>query len=101
MTPRRFCASTSQNWVTDQSSVLRFVKDNWGTGRIGGGSYHALAGCLSNLFDFDNREFGARRLILDPGTGEPSSRTRSGSPSLRWSRLPPIYGRLCDKINYR
>ena len=63
--------------LTDQSSVLRFIEDNWGTGRIGGGSYDALAGSLSNLFDFDNREsdddreFGARRLILDPGTGEP------------------------------
>src|SRR6516225_10522854 len=32
------------------------------------GSYDELAGPLSNLFDFDNREFGARRLILDPGT---------------------------------
>jgi phospholipase C len=64
-----------QNFVdhtlTDQSSVLRFIEDNWGTGRIGGGSSDELAGPLSNMFDFDNRAFGARRLILDPGTGEP------------------------------
>jgi phospholipase C len=64
-----------QNFVdhtlTDQSSVLRLIEDNWGTGRIGGGSYDELAGPLTNLFDFDNREFGARRLILDPGTGQP------------------------------
>jgi phospholipase C len=64
-----------QNFVdhtlTDQSSVLRFIEDNWGTGRIGGGSYDELAGTLSNLFDFDNRAFRARRLILDPGTGQP------------------------------
>ena len=64
-----------QNFVdhtlTDQSSVLRFIEDNWGTGRIGGGSYDELGGTLSNLFDFDNRAFGARRLILDPGTGQP------------------------------
>jgi phospholipase C len=64
-----------QNFVdhtlTDQSSVLRFIEDNWDTGRIGGGSYDELAGTLSNLFDFDNRTSGARRLILDPGTGQP------------------------------
>jgi phospholipase C len=63
-----------QNFVdhtlTDQSSVLRFIEDNWGTGRIGGGSSDELAGPLSNMFDFDNRAFGARRLILDPSTGE-------------------------------
>jgi phospholipase C len=64
-----------QNFVdhtlTDQSSVLRFIEDNWDTGRIGGGSYDELAGPLSNLFDFDNRGERARRLILDPTTGEP------------------------------
>jgi phospholipase C len=57
--------------LTDQASVLRFIEDNWGTGRIGGGSFDALAGSLSNLFDFINRALGARRLILDPTTGEP------------------------------
>jgi len=64
-----------QNFVdhtlTDQSSVLRFIEDNWDTGRIGGGSYDELAGSLSNLFDFDNHGERARRLILDPRTGEP------------------------------
>ncbi len=30
--------------LTDQSSVLRFIEDNWGTGRIGGGSFDELAG---------------------------------------------------------
>jgi phospholipase C len=64
-----------QNFVdhtlTDQSSVLRFIEDNWSTGQIGGGSYDELAGPISNLFDFGNHAFGARRLILDPSTGEP------------------------------
>ena len=57
--------------LTDQSSVLRFIEDNWKTGPIRGGSFDELAGSLSNLFDFSNRAFGARRLILDPGTGQP------------------------------
>jgi phospholipase C len=59
--------------LTDQTSVLRFIEDNWGTGRIGGGSFDELAGPLTNMFDFDSDELGERqrRLLLDPGTGLP------------------------------
>ncbi len=59
--------------TTDQSSILRFIEDNWGTGRIGGGSFDALAGSLTNMFDFgeESEEPGERRLILDPITGAP------------------------------
>src|SRR5260221_3678780 len=58
--------------LTDQSSVLRFIEDNWGTGQIGGGSYDQIAGSLANMFDFDGgHAFGERRLFLDPNTGEP------------------------------
>src|SRR5438309_11366168 len=57
--------------LTDQSSVLRFIEENWGTGQIGGGSYDQLAGPLWNMFDFDDdgfpgQGFGRRQLILDP-----------------------------------
>ena len=54
--------------LTDQSSALRFIEDNWNLGRIGGGSYDALAGSLNNLFNFEKRF--DRQLILDPTTGE-------------------------------
>jgi phospholipase C len=57
--------------LTDQSSVIAFIEDNWGTGQIGGDSFDAFAGSLSNMFDFSNSAFGARRLILDPATGQP------------------------------
>ncbi|HEV8030743.1 MAG TPA: alkaline phosphatase family protein [Stellaceae bacterium] len=63
--------------LTDQSSVLRFIEDNWGTGQIGGGSYDQIAGSLANMFDFDDGHhgdghgFGERKLILDPTTGQP------------------------------
>jgi phospholipase C len=30
--------------ITDQSSILRFIEDNWGLGRIGRGSTDAIAG---------------------------------------------------------
>jgi phospholipase C len=59
--------------VTDQSSVLRFIEDNWDTGRIGGSSFDQIAGSLSNMFDFDHRDQGpgSRKLLLDTTTGEP------------------------------
>jgi phospholipase C len=57
--------------LTDQSSVLRFIDDNWGTGQIGAGSYDELAGPLANMFDFDRGRLGERRLFLDEQTGEP------------------------------
>ena len=58
--------------VTDQSSILRFVEDNWlGGERIGNGSFDALAGSLNNLFDFSRPR--AQTLFLNPTTGEPRS----------------------------
>ncbi|MHB1331486.1 MAG: phospholipase C [Sulfuriferula sp.] len=55
--------------VTDQSSILRFIEDNWNLGRIGDDSADAKAGSLSNMFDF--RMGPARnRLFLDPASGQ-------------------------------
>src|SRR6266481_288356 len=54
--------------VTDLSSILRLIEDNWNLGRIGGGSADAIAGSLTGLFDFDEHG-GQGRLILDPQTG--------------------------------
>ncbi|HKV56025.1 MAG TPA: alkaline phosphatase family protein [Candidatus Binataceae bacterium] len=59
------------NTVTDQSSIVRFIEDNWDTGRLGGGSFEAIAGSVGNMFDFSHRR--ARQLILDPATGLPSA----------------------------
>lgn len=56
--------------LTDQSSVLRFIEDNWGTGRIGGGSFDQIAGSLLNMFDF-TQHHGGRQLLLNPSTGQP------------------------------
>jgi phospholipase C len=56
--------------LTDQSSILRFIEDNWGTGRIGGGSTDATAGTLLNMLDFSHRR--NHRLFLDPATGQPT-----------------------------
>ena len=57
--------------LTDQSSVMRFIEDNWmGGQRIGQGSFDAVAGALDGMFDFANPT--AKALILDPETGEPA-----------------------------
>ncbi len=52
--------------LSDQSSILRFIEDNWSLGRIGGGSFDAKAGTLLNMFDFRHRQ---PRIFLDPTTG--------------------------------
>ena len=58
--------------LTDQSSVLRFIEDNWQTGRIGDSSFDALAGPLTNMFDFSGPARGqSGTLYLDPVTGAP------------------------------
>ena len=57
------------NALTDQSSILRFIEDNWlGGERIGGGSYDQLAGSIDGMFDFQHSD--TAKLILDPSTGE-------------------------------
>ncbi len=54
--------------LTDQSSVLRFIEDNWELGRIGGGSFDAIAGPLDNMFDFRHRR--DEKVFLDTLTGQ-------------------------------
>jgi phospholipase C len=58
--------------LVDQSSVTRFIEDNWLAGqRIQlGGSFDTIAGSLNSMFDFDRHEEGeARKVFLDPSTG--------------------------------
>ncbi len=57
--------------VTDQTSILRFIEDNWQTGRIGNFSFDEKAGSLRNLFRFGGTadEGGPNKLFLDPETG--------------------------------
>jgi phospholipase C len=59
--------------VADQSSILRFIEDNWQLGQIGDQSFDVMAGSLLNLFDFSTygggRQF-ERIVLLDPDSGE-------------------------------
>jgi len=53
--------------ITDQSSILKFIEDNWNLGRIPG-SADAKAGSLNGLFEFTGAKRAAK-LPLDPSTG--------------------------------
>jgi phospholipase C len=57
--------------LTDQTSILKFIEDNWLFGeRIQlGGSFDTIAGSIDQMFDFEKRGHGDNKLILDPSTG--------------------------------
>ncbi|MBV8905124.1 MAG: phospholipase [Acidobacteriia bacterium] len=66
--------------VTDQSSVLRFIEDNWNLGRIGNGSRDAIAGTVNGMFNFKSGG-STPAVILDPATGLAPSATGGTVPS--------------------
>ena len=54
--------------LTDQSSITRFIEDNWLSGqRIGLGSYDTIANPINNMFDFTQKP--NPKLILNASTG--------------------------------
>ena len=56
--------------VTDQTSVLRFIEDNWlGGQRIGQGSFDSIANSITQMLNF-SKVRGNGHLFLNPGTGE-------------------------------
>ena len=58
--------------LTDQSSILRFIEDNWLFGEHvqPGGSFDTIAGPIDPMFDFSKRDDdGERKLILDETKG--------------------------------
>jgi phospholipase C len=57
--------------LTDQSSSIHFIEDNWlGATRIGGGSTDAISGALDNMFNFKQPP-SPSTLLLNEDTGEP------------------------------
>jgi phospholipase C len=54
--------------VTDQSSALMFIEENWHLGTIGDQSFDTKAGSLQGMFDFNRRD-PADKLFLDRETG--------------------------------
>ena len=61
-------SNTVDNRTLQQSSVLRFIEDNWRLGRLGDQSFDADAASIEPIFDFDAN---TPRLFLDQDTGAP------------------------------
>jgi phospholipase C len=58
--------------LTDQTSVTRFIEDNWNLGRIGGGSFDSTSNPITNMFNFaPSTPPNPTKVILSPITGEP------------------------------
>jgi phospholipase C len=56
--------------VTDQTSIIRFVEDNWlGGQRIGQGSFDSLANSINQMFNFSKMRHDGTQ-FLNPSTGE-------------------------------
>jgi phospholipase C len=57
--------------VTDQSSMIRFIEDNWlGGQRIGQGSFDGVANSIASMFTFVLPSTCLRTVVLNDQTGE-------------------------------
>jgi phospholipase C len=65
--------------ITDHSSIIAFIEDNWGLPRIPN-SMDAIAGPITNMLDFSHShgDEGNGTLFLDPSTGQPVHGHRHG-----------------------
>ena len=67
---------SKQNYVdhtfTEQTSVLKFIEDNWFTGRIGDSSFDKSSNSITNMLDFKHKP-NTTPVILDPATGAVAS----------------------------
>jgi len=65
--------------VTDQTSIIRFVEDNWLNGkRIGSGSFDGIANSIESMLNF-NRPPNTNFYILDKTTGQPVGEQTAGT----------------------
>lgn len=67
--------------LTDQSSILRFIEDNWLSSQRIAGSFDAIAGKLTNMLNLSDTP-STSTLVLDPSTGQPGA-CRNCKKSLR------------------
>jgi phospholipase C len=64
--------------LTDQSSVLRFIEDNWlSSERVGQGSFDAIANPIDNMFNFDQTP--NPKLLLDANLGTTQQQAKTAS----------------------
>jgi phospholipase C len=77
--------------LTDQTSIARFIEDNWGLPRLGDGAMDQWEGSLVAMFDFDH---ACENRLADsrPGDGCPGKESLPSicrlAPSTYWPTLP-------------
>lgn len=54
--------------LTDQTSILRFIENNWNLGRIGDNSFDEKAGSILDMFNFTKGHY-AEKLLLNSTEG--------------------------------
>jgi len=62
------------NTFTDQSSVVKFIEENWSLPALGNGAADTMAGSIDSMFNFDEHSGFNSPLYLDPATGQPTRR---------------------------
>ncbi|WP_439941678.1 phospholipase C [Streptomyces sp. BBFR115] len=101
---------------TEQTSIIRFIEDNWHTGRIGDHSFDARAGSLAGMFDFrhpDDRQVllngdgsvksvGPIRQVAPVATritpGPAVENTAAATTASRWPVLPTVAAALSAAV---
>jgi phospholipase C len=68
------------NTLTEQSSIIKFVEQNWSLGSIGAGSEDVDSGSVDNMFEFGNAQ-RAPQLILNEVSGEVERVTPGEGPT--------------------
>jgi phospholipase C len=59
--------------TTDQSSILRFIEDNWLVGERIQGSFDSIAGSLDNMFNYYTTTPNTASFLLNPNSGIPTN----------------------------
>jgi len=54
---------------TDQTSIIRFIEEDWNLAQIGNQSFDSKARSIANMFDFTSNRNLAHKLFLDSTTG--------------------------------
>jgi phospholipase C len=75
--------------TTDQSSITRFIEDNWLNGQRIQGSFDSLAGTLDNMFNFQAKPNTAG-FLLSPSSGEPLNPGNAATPENSLKRKNPF-----------
>jgi len=73
--------------ITDQSSITRFIEDNWLDSERIQGSFDAIAGSIDNMFNFEATP-NTGSFLLSESSGEPMNPAQAATPFTALHRNP-------------